>query len=471
MPEIPATLIKGDRVASNTDYRDALPTNMYAVPKKVLGADGYMLVYPGLTQFADGIGIDRGANYNERFSDHYRVSGEKLVRFDETGAIDVLGDVPGTDQATLKDFYSFNTQGIIADNRMFLFSQDSGFVEVTDPDLGDPIDGVWVNGYYFLTDGEYIYHTDISDETSIDPLKFATAEFMPDPSLGVSKTQDNKVMVWGRYTLEYFVDTSSENFAFTRVETRAQKIGIVATHAKCEAGGAWYITGGRKEESLGVYAVGVGSSTKVSTREIDEILAQYTEPELADMRMESRGEKDIGFIIIRLPNETLYFNASVAKKFGLEPAWGILKSDVLGDTKYRGVNGVFDPRIGRWLYGDNQDSRVGYLDNTVCTQYDEIAEWILYTPFFMLENMSVDEIEIETIPGYTTEENPIVFCSATVDGASYSREFLTEYGGSKDYNKRFFKRRLGYVRNWMGFKFRGATESRMAFASIKVTYG
>ena len=58
-------------------------------------------------------------------------------------------------------------------------------MRVTDSDLGDPIDGVWVDSYYFLTDGEYIYHTDITDETSIDPLKYATAEFMPDPSLGL----------------------------------------------------------------------------------------------------------------------------------------------------------------------------------------------------------------------------------------------------------------------------------------------
>ena len=82
---------------------------------------------------------------------------------------------------------------------MFLYSVGGGFVEVTDINLGDPIDGVWINGYYFLTDGENIYHTDINDESAIDPLKFATAEFMPDTSVGLGKTQDNKVIVFGRY--------------------------------------------------------------------------------------------------------------------------------------------------------------------------------------------------------------------------------------------------------------------------------
>ena len=75
------TLIKGDKVANGpeTDYRDALPVNMYAVEKQILGAQGYLLNYPGLTQIGTGSGIDRGGIYNERFKDQYRVSGNKFI--------------------------------------------------------------------------------------------------------------------------------------------------------------------------------------------------------------------------------------------------------------------------------------------------------------------------------------------------------------------------------------------------------
>jgi len=206
LPKIPVTLIKGDKVSSIVDYRDALPVNMYAVQKDILGAQGYMLSYPGLSSFGTGLGIDRGANYNERSVDHFRVSGTKLISVSSAGIVTELGTIPGASQCRLQNFYSFNTQGIIADGKMFLYDAVGGFREVVDGDLGDPIDGVWVDGYYFLTDGEYIYHTDIIDEESISPLKFATAEFMPDASLGVAKTKDNKVMVFGRYTIEYFVN-------------------------------------------------------------------------------------------------------------------------------------------------------------------------------------------------------------------------------------------------------------------------
>jgi len=167
-----------------------------------------------------------------------------------------------------------------------------------------------------MTDGEYIYHTELADETSIDPLMYATAEFMPDPSLGLAKTQDNKVIVFGRYSLEYFVNVATANFAFQRVVTRAQKIGIVATHAKCESGGKFYITGGYRDSAVSVYLLGIGSATKVSTREIDKVLAKYTEPELSNIRMECRTENDVTFILVHLPEETLCFNESVAAEFG-----------------------------------------------------------------------------------------------------------------------------------------------------------
>lgn len=466
----PVTLIKGDKIKVETDYGDALPVNMYAVKKEILGAKGYMIEYPGLTKLVDGTGKDRGAHYNERFENQYRVSGTKLISVSAAGVVAELGTVPGEDQARLIDLYSFQTQGVIAAGRFFLYDPVGGFNEVTDPDLGSPIDGVWVNGVYFMTDGEYIFHTDVADETAIDPLKFATAEFMPDPSNGIEKTQDNKVLVFGRYSLEYFRDAANANFAYTRIESRAQKIGIVATHAKCESGGSFYITGGRRNEAVSVHIIGVGRADKVSTREIDKILKEYTEPELADMRMESRMEDDITFILIHLPNEVLCFNESVAKEIGKEYAWSILKSDVNGNDPYRAINGVLDARTSKWVYGDKQDLTIGLLDNDVCTHYDNLAEWILYTPFLKLETFSIDFVELETIPGHTITVDATLAISITYDGFSYGGEYWKEYGDPREYGRRFGVERLGYCADWIGFKFRGASRSRMAFGLAQVEY-
>lgn len=467
MPVFPVPIIKGDSIGGlETDYRDALPVNMYAVQRKILNANGYMLDYPGLSSYATGSGVDRGGIYNERLGYQYRVSGNSLIRVNAFGVVNSLGTVTGSDQAAMP--YSFNTQAVVANGNMYLYDPTNGFREVTDPDLGSPIDCVWVDGYYFLTDGEYIYHTDITDEESIDPLKFATAEFMPDPSLGLAKTQDNKVLVFGRYTLEYFVNAESSNFAFQRVATRAQKIGIVATHAKCEHGTNFYITGGRKDDGIFVYKVGLGDSKKVSTREVDKVLSQYTEPDLVDMRMESRKDDNISFILIHLPNEVLCFNETIYSTLGAEYAWAILKSDVYGDTPYRGINSIFDAKAGSWICGDKQDSTIGRIDDDVSTHYGENVESIFYSPFMKLERMSISKVELETIPGNTTTDDATVAFSVTEDGKTYGKEYWLDYGSPNDYGQRFIIRRVGYVRDWMGFKFRSVSSSRMSFANMRV---
>lgn len=462
------TLIKGDKVASNTDYRDSLPVNMSAVIRPILGAAGYMIQESGLTEFGEASGIDRGANWNERFEMHFRASGSEFVSVSSSGVPTVLGSIDGTGQTSLP--YSFNTQGLICNGRFYLYSPADGFLEVTDADLGNPIDCVWVDGYYFLTDGEYIYHTDISNEFSIDPLKYATSEFSPDPTYGVGKTQDDKVIVFNRFTTEYFVNVAQENFAFQRVATRAIKIGIIGTHCKTEVGDSWFIMGGRKEESISIHQLGVGSAIKVATREIDKIIGQYTENEIRGTVLESYSEDGYDYLIVHLPDYVLKFNYTVAKSMGIEMAWSILSTGTFG-TPWRAKNGLFDPRIGSWIFGDKIDGRLGLLDSSVATQYGEIVEWVLYTPFIYLEDQSVDQLMIQTIPGFTSTNDATVFVSMTYNGLTYGNERTFNYGSQADYGQRFEINRLGYIRDWFAFKLRGASRSRMAFGTAVIDHG
>lgn len=467
--QTPISLIKGDKIGTETDYRDQLPVNMYAVLKPIFGAPGYMIQEPGLRQYGTGIGIDRGGVWNEQQVEHFRINGDQLISVNAAGTVTSLGTVVGSDTVSLP--YSFNTQGIVANGRFYLYDGINGFREVTDSDLGNPIDCVWVDGYYFFTDGRYIYHTDITDESSIDPLKFATAEFMPDLSLGVAKTQDNKVIVFGRYTTEYFVNVAQANFAFQRVATRAVKIGIVGTHAKAEAGDAWFLLGGRKEEAVSVHRLGIGSAEKIATREVDKIIGLYSETELSTSVVESYEEDGYSFVIVHLPSHVLKFNLTFAQKGGIDQAWTILKSDVAEDNPWRAKHGVFEPRLGEWVYGDKLTGAIGILDSTIATHYGEIAEWLLHTPFQFLDSQSIDELEIETIPGHTTTVDATVFVSMTYDGITHGSEWTEMYGLPSAYGKRFIIRRLGYVSDWVGFKLRGATRSRMAFARAMINHG
>ncbi|MBL4613246.1 MAG: hypothetical protein JKY91_05825, partial [Emcibacter sp.] len=164
MPQV--SLIKGEHVDSNTDYRDSLPVNMYAIPREILGAKGYMINFYGLKDFAVGKGIDRGGLWVSRdgFQNHYRVSGTDFISVSATGEITVLGTIPGTKQVSIT--YSFNNVAIVGDGKLYYYNPTDGFRQLTDPDIGSPIDIVWVDGFFFLTDGQKIYHSDSIDEES-----------------------------------------------------------------------------------------------------------------------------------------------------------------------------------------------------------------------------------------------------------------------------------------------------------------
>lgn len=468
MPSIKIPIIKGDRTVNNADYRDALPVNLTAVARQILGASGYLLSHSGLTLLGTGVGTDRGGYWNERQNIHFRVSGDKLISLDTNGNTNTLGDIPGPKRASLA--HSFNSQAIVADGRMWLY--DGTLNQIDDPDLGTPIDITWIDGYYFLTDGEFIYHTNISDETTIDPLKFATSEFSPDPTLAVDKTSDNQVIVFNRYTTEYFINRATDNFAFQRIEGKAVKCGVVGTHCETEMEGRFYIIGSGREESVSIHVISAGTYESIATREIDKILSLYTDDELSDSILETRIEDRDRMLIAHLPNHTLEFNATIARQLGTEYAWSVVKSDIVGDTKWRGVNGVFDPRLSGWVYGDNQNTNIGILDSTVATQYGEVVESIFYSPLVEMESVSIDQIEIDTIPGHQINTDDVTCAiSLTYDGLTYGKEWWNLYGQQSRYGARFIMNRLGYVRENIGWKVRCVSPERVSFTLIKATYG
>jgi hypothetical protein len=186
-PPMPVPIICGDKVSKFSDYEDGIPVNMIAVSREIEGSAGYLFSHDGLTQIRTGQGVDRGAHYNERMRRMFRVSGEKLIEITAGGVV-VIGDIPGVDLVTIT--YSFQSLLIVASGKAWRYD---GVIlsQLTDVDLGYPIDVTQIDGYYFFTDGEYLYHTDIDDETNINPLKFATSELSPDPTRAVGRTQDD----------------------------------------------------------------------------------------------------------------------------------------------------------------------------------------------------------------------------------------------------------------------------------------
>lgn len=457
-------LIKGDKVHPNADYGDALPVNMTAINKPIKGATGYMNQWYGLTNYATGFGVDRGARWVSRLNGHYRVSGNAFIRVNSDKTVDNLGTIPGTGQCSIA--FSFNNIAIVADRKLYYYSTALGLRQITDADVGNPLDIVWADGVFILTDGENLYHSDPLNEESYEPLDFATAEFRPDTTYGVGINEDNQLLAFGATTTEYFTNTGGANFLYSRISQKALKLGIAGTHCKKEFDGKWYVIGRREETSLGVFMIQGGSSKKISTREVDKLLQSYTN--YSQVTIDAFQDEAVSYLLFHLPGHTLLYNENIAETMGGWLAWSLLKSDIVGDKPFRGKNLVRTPDVAQWIAGDRENGNIGSLDASVATQYGNIAEWILYTPLIKLERLTVNELEAETIPGFSLDNDATVFLSQTTDGITYSPEWVQLYGENLKYSQRFIIRRLGYVRNHVGYKLRGASKSRMSFALLRI---
>lgn len=461
--------IKGDskgRVGTTTDYRDTLNVNILAVTSEHLGTPYYLRTQPGLKAFGEAPSIDRAAIWNSRTNGHFRVSGAQLVEVDETGAVTVLGSIPGGDEVSMA--YSFNNLAIVAARRFYLYNPTAGVRQVRDADVGRPIDVTWVDGYFFFTDGSNVYHTLITNEEQIDPLQFSTAEFSPDETLAVLRDQNNQVLVMGRFSVEYFTNRATANFAFSRIPQKALSVGVVGTHAKIDLDGQVYIVGGAENGITSVYLLGAGTQQTVASREIERILALYTEEELRLTRMEERGVSSALQFLIHLPNHVLVFNQTLAAQVGPMQAWSLLESG--NGNIYQAIHGVYDLRITQWVYGNKRDGRLATLDDSSPAQYGEIGRGAFYSPLFRLEAQSVDAIELYTVPGISTITSS-VGVSTTENGITYTEPHFFVDSEAYDYRQRYIVRALGYVRDTLGFKFTTGSHAMQVFSTLAVTYG
>jgi len=467
VPAFQIPLIKGDSVDDNTEYRDSLPVNMFVIPRDVLDTNGYLINWYGLANFSTGEGIDRGCIWVSAagLEGHYRVSGKSLISVNADGTTKVIGDVGGFGQVSMA--YSFNNLAIVSGGKLFYYNAADGLREITDPDAGRPIDVVWVDGYFFFTDGKDIYHSDITDEESFLPLDFGNAQFLPDPSRGLGKNEDNEILVFGAFSIEYFINVGTENFAFQRLNQKAQKIGVLGTHCKKEMSGKWYTLSRRKESAPSFHIVSLGNEQTISTRETDQVLSGYTHDQLSAVTVDTMIRDNVKLAVFHLPNHTFLFNESIAEKMGIDNAWTILKSDVLGDNTYRAKNILLDPRNGKWLTGDKLDSHIGSMDKSICTHYGDIAEWIIDTPFLNLGGQIVHQLTLETIPGISPDEDATVELSVTMQGRTHGQGRWVKMGSNYDYSQRFIIRQpFGFIRHYISIRLRGASRSRMSLAAF-----
>jgi Phage stabilisation protein len=452
-------ILNGVYTSEASDFRVAYPYNLVPVPVDQGISKGYLRPGDGIVALSGvGPGLDRGGiNWNGIC---YRVMGESLVSVSDNGNITVLGVIPGTNLVRFD--YSFDYLAIRADGRLFLYN--GVLTQITDPDLGVCIDFIWVDGYFMSTDGEFIAVTELNDPFSVLTTKYGSSEADPDPVIALLKLHNEATAV-NRYTIETFSNVGGQGFPFTRVEGALIAKGAVGTNACCIFMDNIGLVGGGRNEATSVYLASNGQFVRLATREIDLVLATYSDAQLATIKVEARVDKGHELLYIHLPDKTLVYDGA-ASKIAQEPVWYILGSG-LDPAQYRARNLVWC--YNKWLVGDPQSAKIGQLTTDVSTHWGGTIGWEFSTLIVYNEALGAlfHELELITLSGRVDlGVDPMISTRYSLDGEEWSQPKFILAGVRGERQKKLAWLGGGSMKSWRIQKFNGTSDTRMSIALL-----
>lgn len=339
--------------------------------------------------------------------------------------------------------------------------------EVTAPALGKVVDMCWFAGYTVSTDGTNIIVTDLQDPSYVDPLKYGSSEYSPDDLRGLIVYRD-ELYVFNRYTTEVFDNVGGANFPFQVNEGAVVEKGALSRTLKCKMAQRLWFVGSGYDEAVSVFYVVSGVAAKVATQEIEEVLAGYTEDQLTTCLLEAREDRVHQHLYLHLPDQTLVYDFA-ASEVMQTPIWFVLSSTVSTYGQYRARN--FVRCYNKWICGDAQDSRIGYLDRTVTTQYGQLVgqQFDVGLLYNEARGMTMQRLELIGQTGLVSDPkaNPQISMTYTRDGGkTFGRERFRGLGRQGKYSQRIMWINVAFARQQLGLRFRMAAPTVASFARI-----
>ncbi|MES2350171.1 MAG: packaged DNA stabilization protein [Pseudomonadota bacterium] len=455
-------ILSGTFADGSGDFRTRYPRNLVPVPKQNGISNGYLRPADGIEQFGVGAGAIRGGVVWNGVA--FYVSGTSLVQVSEAGAVTVLGTIPGTDPVTMD--YSFDRL-IIAANKQLFYWVGGVLIFVTDGDLGDCLDALFLGGFTVSTDGSSLVVTELTDPTQVNPLKYGSSESDPDPIKAIKRLRTEFYAV-NRHTCELFELVGGTLFPFARNEGAQLTRGALGTHCVTVYNDALAFLGSGRKEAPAVWVGNNGTTVKLSTREIDTILEGYTEEQLAESVMETRAFKNHQLLYLHLPDQVLVYD-DPASRAVQEPVWYSLDSGLVDIAQYRAR--YFLWAYGRWLCGDPTSASIGTVNDAISSHYGQVVGWEFGTTIMYNEGRGgiIHQMELACLPGRVAfGANPVLWTSFSDDGETWSQEWTCYAGMQGDRRKRLTWLDQGDLTNWRIQRFRGTSDAHMSFARLEL---
>lgn len=457
------SILQGAFFDTNGNIRPSLPINMFPVLTDSGFSKGYLRTAPGLTLVATGPGQDRGSIVWQGVQ--YRVMGSQLCSVSGS-TVTQLGSV-GNDGKPVRLDYGFDRLAIYSANGLYYWS-GTALTQVTDPNLGVPIDMCWIDGYYMLTDGANLYVTELNSPTTILPNASEQPPEDPSPVVAVMRVRDEIYAVTTN-SIQNFQNIGGLNFPFQVNPSGMIAKGAVGTHAICYFNDTLAFVGNGRNEAPSVYLAGFGEVTQISTPEVDRLLKALTTAQLAAIECEGITDGDERRLYVHLPTVTLVYHMMVSQAAG-KPIWtklaggGVSMNQAYPARHFAAVGGAF--------YGGSTTGQVGQLDGTVQTQFGQATTCQFDTAFLYNEGLGaiLKSVELVGTAGLAPAGlgSPNAYLSWTRDGQTWSQQQTVSMGSSGQYSKRMQWRPKTRMWNFLGLRFQLQAAANIGFGTLQV---
>lgn len=436
-------IIRGIYSDIGPDWRTGFPVNLVPVPVATGLSDGYLRPAEGIVQQSAGLGPHRGGIVWDGVL--YRAIGEALYRVRPDGSTQIVGGINASSRVQMD--YGFDYLAVASGGGLWLYDKTT-IRKVSDPDLGDVKGVIWIDGYFMTTDGEFLIVTELNNPFEVNPLKYGSSEVDPDPILALLKVR-NEAYALNRFTIEVFGNVGGPAFPFQRIEGAQIQKGVVGPSACCVFADALAFLGGSRNEAPSIYIGINGQATRVATREIDQILGEYSEAELSEALLEERIYDGHLHLHISLPRHTLVYDQTASATLQ-QSVWFQLSTsrDATGRWMAEGVLRAYD----QWHVCHPDTGAIGILDDKITTHWGEQVNWQFSTPIAYNEGRGavVHELELVALTGRAVGE---VATQYTSDGREWSQ---LRWANTSSRNARVSWRGLGIMRNWRAMRFIGS---------------
>lgn len=280
------------------------------------------------------------------------VAAQTLYQISNTGVAIPFGTIPGVGRVSM----AHNQSGL--GNELIVVNGSAGYVfdtnvnvltKITDEGYPGAFIADYIDQYLAQVEpqGRFWFHSDLANGTDYNTLDRYEAEADPDRIVSLLVSH-REVLVFGRDTIEPFVNTGGQTGTFERASNTVIEVGCAAkfTPRKLDNSVFW-LDDKRLVRRLDGY-----TPIRVSTDAIDSAFQECSEAEVANcyaFTWESRGHK---VYYITIPGRFTFGYDVLTRSWHRRSTWGLEHWDVVDAVYWN----------GRWIVGSGRYGRLYELD-------------------------------------------------------------------------------------------------------------